>query len=196
MSPAVAGTNSWIWQHPVYHAFSGQDAGILWIRGKPGSGKSVLAKSIQRKLLAQSVVHQGEGSTTLVGDWFYHRRRAGRYIQHESFLRSILYHFLQQCTQLFHDFFVKAYRAMDPQSVSEVLRNVCQGSRPVICIIDAVDEAKSVDIICRPYNLFESEIYCVESTLLSRLNDKSLVYQASLLKTKINTTSRRSLTLA
>ena len=154
VSPAAAGTNSWIWQHPVYHAFSGQDAGILWIRGKPGSGKSVLAKSIQHKLLEQSVIHQGEGSTTLVGDWFYHRRRAGRYIQHESFLRSVLYHFLQQCPQLFHDFFVKAYRAMDPQSVMwlsevlrDILRNVCQGSRPVICIIDAVDEAESVDIL-------------------------------------------------
>ncbi|EED20555.1 hypothetical protein TSTA_037730 [Talaromyces stipitatus ATCC 10500] len=153
VSPAAAETNSWIWEHPVYHEFCRQTAGILWIRGKPGSGKSVLAKSIRSRLLEQSEPQKSQGSLPLIGDWFYHRRRGGRYIQHESFLRSILYHFLHQCPEVFPHY-VEAYREMSPRSVvwstevlESILVDVCRGSRPVLCVVDAVDEAEGVEIL-------------------------------------------------
>ncbi|KAH8697202.1 hypothetical protein BGW36DRAFT_378194 [Talaromyces proteolyticus] len=151
--PAAAETNSWIWQHSVYREFSRQDSGILWLRGKPGSGKSVLAKSVRKRLFEQLETQKAQETIPLVGDWFYHRRRAGRYIQHESFLRSILCHFLQQCPEIFHHY-VHAYRQMNPLKVvwtNEVLENilfdVCRGSKPIICIVDAVDEAENMGIL-------------------------------------------------
>ncbi|KAK3937037.1 kinesin [Diplogelasinospora grovesii] len=114
VSPAANGTASWIWSHPVYRAFTAEDSGILWMRGKPGSGKSVLARAIQRRLLDTS---------SLIGDWFYHRRRGGDFVRHESFVRSVLYHFLQQSPGLFGN------------------------STRIVCIIDAVDEAENANVI-------------------------------------------------
>lgn len=52
VGPAAVGTASWIWTHPVYCSFSAQNSCILWIRGKPGSGKSVLARAIHQQLLS------------------------------------------------------------------------------------------------------------------------------------------------
>jgi Cdc6-like AAA superfamily ATPase len=46
---AIGNSNQWVWNHPVYKAWEIQPSGALAIRGKPGSGKSVLAKTIQRK---------------------------------------------------------------------------------------------------------------------------------------------------
>lgn len=40
------GTTKWIWTHPSYKAWTKEESAILWIQGKPGSGKSVLAKAI------------------------------------------------------------------------------------------------------------------------------------------------------
>ncbi|XWW94313.1 hypothetical protein V2A60_002256 [Cordyceps javanica] len=155
VSPATAETNSWIWSNSDYVAFSGQESGILWIRGKPGSGKSVLAKFIRDTLLKRlQAKEKGESGRALVGDWFYHRRGGGHYIRHYSFLRSILYHLSEQSPGIFVSFCRDTYRLMDPHSISwseETLKrtiiNICQGPMPVICIVDAVDEAESADIL-------------------------------------------------
>ncbi len=128
---------------------------MLWIRGKPGSGKSVLAKFIRDTLLQRLPSKTtSEGSNLLVGDWFYHRLGGGVHIRHESFLRSILYHFAKRHSTIFSSFCLGLYRSMNPEKVlwqesdllGMVLR-VCHGHIPVLCIVDAVDEAESPDIL-------------------------------------------------
>lgn len=153
--PAADGTTSWIWNHPVYLRFATENSGILWVRGKPGSGKSVLARSIQRRLLEASCTTELSANPTLVGDWFYHRRRGGDYIRHESFVRSVLFHFLDQRSVLFDQIFRDTYRSMNPREVApwtydilvNILKAICQSKVRVICIIDAVDEAESTEVI-------------------------------------------------
>jgi hypothetical protein len=155
VAPAVDGTTSWIWNHPVYRAFTAEDAGILWVRGKPGSGKSVMARSIQRRLLEASTMEELQIKTTLVGDRFYHRRRGGGFVRHESFVRSVLYHFLQQSPTLFERFFQRSYRSIDPRTAGpwtydilvDIFKCICQSSILVVCIVDAVDEAESTEVI-------------------------------------------------
>jgi hypothetical protein len=36
-------TNQWIWLHPQYEKWRDSDSCVLWIQGKPGSGKSPVA---------------------------------------------------------------------------------------------------------------------------------------------------------
>ncbi|KAJ8126223.1 hypothetical protein O1611_g7414 [Lasiodiplodia mahajangana] len=155
VAPAAEGTTSWIWSHPVYQAFSTHDAGILWIRGKPGSGKSVLARSIQKKI-RESLITEADCTTPpLIGDWFYHRRRGG-YFRHESFIRSIIYHFLQQDSNFFRKFLQDPYRQMDPQQekvtwtyelLVSILKKVCAASTPMLIVVDAIDEAENVEVL-------------------------------------------------
>lgn len=155
VSPAADGTTSWIWNHAVYLRFATEHSGILWIRGKPGSGKSVLARSIQRKLLDASCNMGQPANPTLIGDWFYHRRRGGEYVRHESFVRSVLYHLLEQRPLLFDQFFRNAYRSMDPRRAPpwtydllvDILITICQSAIRIICVVDAVDEAESAEVI-------------------------------------------------
>lgn len=91
----------------------------------------------------------------LVGDWFYHRRRGGEFVRHESLVRSLLFHFFQQDRTLFQEFFRSAYRPMDPREpapwtwdlLSGILIRICQSSRRIFCVVDAVDEAESTAVL-------------------------------------------------
>lgn len=162
--PAAEGTTSWIWSHPVYQSFSSQDSGILWIRGKPGSGKSVLARAIQQRLRDHSHPKDGASVPMLIGDWFYHRRRGGGFVRHESFVRSILCHFLQQDSKIF-DFLQEAYRKMDPREegawaydlIVNIFRRICQSSTPMLVVVDAVDEAENTQVLSLIKSVFASE---------------------------------------
>lgn len=53
VAAAVEGTNTWLISHPSYRDWA-KAGGLLWIAGKPGSGKSVLAKSIVAQLEADT----------------------------------------------------------------------------------------------------------------------------------------------
>ncbi|KAJ6441059.1 Hydantoin utilization protein A [Purpureocillium lavendulum] len=149
IAPAAAGTAEWIWKHPVFSDFASKRSGLLWIRGKPGSGKSVLAKCIQKMLLGSNP------RRTLVGDWFYHGRRGAHYIRHRSFLRSVLHQFLEQNLSLFSEYFLDAYRgqgAMTPYewadgALEDIFKRICCGPFHIICVIDAMDEAENEKIL-------------------------------------------------
>ena len=51
---AETGTNEWIWSYGPYVEWATEASGILWIQGKPGSGKSVLAKSILERFMSMN----------------------------------------------------------------------------------------------------------------------------------------------
>ena len=116
---AEEGTNEWIWSHPEYRAWEETKSSILWIQGKPGSGKSVLAKSIQERLaslpgqdpLATQNMLFTRSSCSSVVSWFYHGRGGPVGISHESALKSILYQLLDQDRSLFQ-FYESTYREL------------------------------------------------------------------------------------
>ncbi|OAQ71845.1 kinesin [Purpureocillium lilacinum] len=196
IAPAAAGTAEWIWEHPVFREFSSEKNGLLWIRGKPGSGKSVLAKCIQRMLIGSNP------RRTLVGDWFYHGRRGAHYIRHRSFLRSVLYQFLEQNLSLFSEYFLDAYREQDPmnafewmdETLSDIFKRICCGPLHVICVIDAMDEAENESILdmlmeivggrpgsnasfivlSRPHIGIERRVYSAPVLILERENERDI----------------------
>lgn len=161
---ASAGTNHWIWSHNAYLDFKRKQAGILWIEGKPGSGKSVLAKTIQRSLLARSTnariissnaaARELQYNRTRVGDWFYHGRRGGAYVSHESFLKSTLHQLLEQDPDLFvhlRDFYREEGSSgvilwRESILVKTFERMSTHGVR-MICVLDALDEAENTGIL-------------------------------------------------
>ena len=113
IAPAETGTNSWIWSHRSYLEWAKRASGILWIEGKPGSGKSVLAMSILKRLLQKSTLDQSRldqsndsldhaglpEDSALVSSWFYSIR--DNLVAHVWMLRSILLQILEQNPSLF-----------------------------------------------------------------------------------------------
>lgn len=153
---AMAETNDWIWNNRTYKEFSKKRSGLLWIQGKPGSGKSFLARFLIRDALRQFRSGDvSENSNFLLGHWFYNRRGGGgNFIRHQYFLRSILYNFSKQSPGIFYSLCLGSYRSLDPGNISwsedvlqEIILAVCRGPIPVLCIVDAVDEAENANIL-------------------------------------------------
>jgi len=137
---AEAGTNEWIWSYGPYVEWATEASGILWIQGKPGSGKSVLAKSILERLSSMS------GSEPwLIANWFYHERGGKLATSHTSMLRAILYQILKQDQTVFQ-YYRDDYRGADwlgslPQVFSR-LAGAGPEISPIMCIVDAMDESR------------------------------------------------------
>jgi adenylate kinase family enzyme len=170
---AEKGTNEWLWTNDQYQRWEAASSAILWIEGKPGSGKSVLAKSLQRKLNAArsrtgtsmsgrgasrgdkvAIVRSKIPSDTLVADWFYSTRMGEVGTAHLSLLRSILYQLLQQDASLFKAI-ASLYRlkpigadtkhGWNMTECQKALEHIANSGMEVICIIDAMDEAEQTE---------------------------------------------------
>lgn len=70
VASADKGTNDWIFAHDAYKEFQREDSGVLWIEGKAGSGKSVLAKFLLQKLQSLSNANRAADLKDIVVDWF------------------------------------------------------------------------------------------------------------------------------
>lgn len=112
------GTNEWICSHPQYEAWYAAHQGVLWVEGKPGSGKSVLARSLQTRIVASwkgtdndtaGIPSGGALPTSIVAGWFYSSRLGDGGRSHLSLLRSIIYQLVSQEPSLF-DSIVEVYR--------------------------------------------------------------------------------------
>jgi hypothetical protein len=159
VSDAVEGTNEWLWTHHSYLSWV-KERGVLWISGKPGSGKSVLAKSIVRRL-SQEIVHTsrsaglshpgfGEIPSMIVCDWFYSARHGTTGMSYLSMLRAILHGILSQRLDLFPRFInrYRSERRTYPQpwnwsrsSLRSFLDLLATDNIPILCIVDALDES-------------------------------------------------------
>ncbi len=64
----IEGTCTWLNHHPVYQAWLGNHRGLLWIKGKPGTGKSTLMKYALR-----GMKESADGETTIL-HFFFHGR--------------------------------------------------------------------------------------------------------------------------
>jgi hypothetical protein len=163
IAEACNGTNTWLWSHSNYRNFEKCKSGILWIEGKPGSGKSVLAKSIQQRLSEgignsrydQPVLSHAPSLCLSVGDWYYHGRLGGDYITHDSCVRALLYKLLRRDRSLFQ-YFQDTYRELGSKyahqrwgfnNLCHILEHICASDTNIICVLDAVDEAKDATIL-------------------------------------------------
>ena len=151
-------TTHWIWSNSSYVEWDRAPSGILWIQGKPGSGKSVLAKSIQSQLLQldnSSMV--SISARPIVGAWYYSERHSLR--DHSMMLRSLLLQVLEQDRSLFK--YVQ-YSGLDGEnwsgckeysaSQSDILQRILttistsqENHRQICCLVDGLDESKSSD---------------------------------------------------
>ena len=85
---AVTGTCEWLHRHKMYRGWATSDRGLLWIRGKPGSGKSTLVK--------YALDNHGARDNALVLSFFFHGR--GDELQRTplGLFRSLVHQVLRQ----------------------------------------------------------------------------------------------------
>lgn len=162
MIEEAKGTCDWISTHPEYIHWKNSANRFLWIRGKPGSGKSTLMKFIYTCLSRESI-------GAMAAFWVYgqglvmQRSKVGLF---QSLLQQLLKacpRSLKQITSRFED-----KRTMDGESwdwqarelegfLVQTLKEACTTQARVIILVDALDElgeAVAVEIV----DLFEDLI--------------------------------------
>ncbi|KAK6334697.1 hypothetical protein TWF718_010144 [Orbilia javanica] len=118
--------------------------GVLWIKGKPGAGKSTLMKQIflhcQKHLAGYSI-----------GAYFFSARGVGLEKSHFGMLRSLLYQLLDEESDLACDIFFRRFRDKEKKHgiswewhegeleaiLSELVSSL---DRPILLLVDALDE--------------------------------------------------------
>jgi len=174
------GTFEWLWAHDEYKKWSKQNASrLLYIKGKPGSGKSTITKYFSAHLLEREA---GAKSAT-VAKFFYSYRDGELQRSHYNMLRSILYDILEQDEAFFYHLFQMEYRSYlaslrnhDPgnvvdrhyQSLKRVLSSLHNHShsqaKRLYIIVDGVDESDErdrYDILDRLFQLCSETKYII-----------------------------------
>ena len=100
VAKALPGTNQWLWSNKAYCQWR-STGGFLWVSGKAGSGKSVLAKTIRFDFLRVTSKEQ-TADTWFVCDWFFNRRGHEIGMSHVSMLRTLIYEILYQHESTFN----------------------------------------------------------------------------------------------
>ncbi|UQC87345.1 uncharacterized protein CLUP02_12849 [Colletotrichum lupini] len=146
-------TNQWLWETEEFQEWKSSGK-VLLIMGKAGSGKSVLAKNIQRRL--QRDVPNGDlDDDPFVCDWFYSARGPDFGAKDASMLRALIFNILSSSKTTFESA-TAIYRARfdaerqdDDWLLSELsdlfTTLALSPSTPrTLAVIDALDESESV----------------------------------------------------
>jgi len=155
------GSLMWLWTHKKYITWLDSDRShLLYIQGKPGSGKSTLTKYFKDNLAER--VPTANQVATVVASFFYSFREGESQKSHYSMLRTILYDILNQNESFFFHFqrHHREYRKLQVmrnsgrdlstwhyESLKEVLLAIGNHAKAVrlYLIIDAVDESSDKD---------------------------------------------------
>ncbi|KAI6778095.1 uncharacterized protein J7T54_001515 [Emericellopsis cladophorae] len=151
---AQADTCRWITEHPSYKAWLDmmqlpEHRGFLWIRGKPGAGKSTIMK------FAFSNFKPPGGRRGISLSFFFNAR--GTYLQKSvvGMYRSLLYRLLQRSMDLpmnleqVHDTGPQQTERLALVTLKDIFRTavLSLGKRSLTCFIDALDESDEQQII-------------------------------------------------
>ncbi|GIC84980.1 uncharacterized protein Aud_000807 [Aspergillus udagawae] len=151
------GSFEWLWTHEQYTNWSTADnSRLLYVQGKPGSGKSTLTKYFSEQVLKHEAAGDDPSVTPVVAKFFYSYREGELQRSHYSMFRSILYHILMQEEAFFYHRFQELYRAQnhcqgrivwDYSSLQEALKSLedYQTRKQLYLIIDAIDESDDSD---------------------------------------------------
>ncbi|KAH8895430.1 ankyrin [Thozetella sp. PMI_491] len=131
----LPGTGEWILSSDTYRKWhASSDDGLLWIRGIPGSGKSVCAASLINKLATDQVPVL----------FFFFRQIIDANHNHVSALRDWLVQILKFSPplQLELQKHVKEYRAVDSLAINDLWRYLRLGlsHQKAYIVVDALDE--------------------------------------------------------
>lgn len=99
ISEEYEGSFKWIWTHNEYESWSASDTSkLLYVQGKPGSGKSTLMKYFNRNVLFENTPAQ----KAIMARFFYSFRDGELQRSHYSMLLSVLYEILHQDESFFY----------------------------------------------------------------------------------------------
>lgn len=156
------------------------DAGALAIIGKPGCGKSVLAKTIHEGILHHwnQLSQSSDNRELLVCDWFYCRRRGDVFTAYSSLLRNVLHQLLLKRTSLYHHYKLLYRRKLSTGSqnwaneeLQEIMENINTSGLSILMIFDAIDEAEDDRMVSFIEDLVSSPGSSTKAILLSRPMD-------------------------
>ncbi|KAI7787598.1 hypothetical protein LA080_014967 [Diaporthe eres] len=176
----VLSSNLWIWDHPSLKKIMASDSGALAIIGKAGSGKSVLAKTIQEGVSRHwSQLGQFSHSRDLlVSDWFYCRRRGDVFTAYSSLLRNVLSQLLLERASLFHHYKLLHRRKLSSRSqdwaneeLQQIMENINTSGLNILMIFDAIDEAEDDRMVSFVERLVSRPGSSIKAILLSRPTD-------------------------
>ena len=86
----VPSTCAWLLEHPKYCDWLGQGHGMLWIKGKPGAGKSTVLK------YALETAERETKKDIIFASFFFHGRGAPMQKNVVGLIRSLLHQILQR----------------------------------------------------------------------------------------------------
>ncbi|KAL7917653.1 putative kinesin [Trichoderma austrokoningii] len=153
ISEEYEGSFEWIWTHNEYESWSASDISrLIYIQGKPGSGKSTIMKYFNRNLLLKEPAAQ----QAVVARFFYSFRDGELQRSHYYMLLSILYEILNQDEGFFYHQCQTEYRSYQRYgphfkwnyaSLKRLLKSLqdYQIKKRFYLVIDAVDESEEKD---------------------------------------------------
>src|SRR5271156_3844022 len=100
IEPAANGTCAWLLKHKIYTEWLCHNQGLLWIKGKPGAGKSTLMKYALQALKEQESLIPNKLATI---SFFFHGRGAEIQRTPLGLFRSLLYQLLERFPGLLSD---------------------------------------------------------------------------------------------
>ena len=92
---AVTGTCEWLHRHEIYRNWAASDRGLLWIKGKPGSGKSILVK--------YALDNHGARDNVIVLSFFFHGRGSKLQRTPLGLFQSLLHQVLKEAPDALYD---------------------------------------------------------------------------------------------
>ncbi|RYO94460.1 hypothetical protein DL762_000556 [Monosporascus cannonballus] len=177
---AQSGTCEWLLAHQTYRSWATSDRGLLWIKGKPGAGKSALLQYALKNVMVAS----NTGDRALVLSFFFHGRGAELQKTPLGLFRSLLHQLLSQVPDALSDL-VKIFQERREKmgepgekwkwhlrelhdSFESLLPKVLE-RRPVWLFVDALDECGEEDAV-RLALEFRSLLNGLPSTAVERLH--------------------------
>jgi hypothetical protein len=143
-------TCQWFFESPEYkrwrdNSFSEEHHGFLWIRGKPGAGKSTLMR-----LAVKHTDNNFPGDLRI--SFFFNAKGTPLEKSIEGMYRTLLYQLLVQCPRLEKVFHSRPWNHANwPDGLLEEHFRDCVlqlGTRKLTCHIDALDECVESDVRC------------------------------------------------